>query len=159
MAAPILYRLIYDKNWGYYDLRILSAVIDYAETIHESETLIDKSLNILDNYSEDESYEIVKSSFHMNEVSRLMREDISDGSILSLKELIKLFEYHSNAALNLYDKQNLQVLKSVVLIRKGFFYKDYKLIESAFKSLEESGEKDMYETLLHEAKIFGYRPN
>jgi transcriptional regulator with XRE-family HTH domain len=161
IAAPILNRLSRMENWDFYDIRILSGVIDYAETFEQVIALMNEAIKRLNDYSEKQCYAKVKLALYMNAMLRMLRAKYFNMDNLNpSKELENTFAHYAKEATALCDEDTSGVQpsinKAVIDIRKGVFYRDNELIDNGFKSLKQLGADGVYRMLQAATAEFNY---
>ena len=156
-AAPILDRLSRAKKLDLYDIRILSAVIDYAATYEQAVTLVDKALEHLDEHSDSKHFASVKLALYMNAMLRMLRAKYFDMDYLNpSKDLEDAFDHYTKEATDLSDSINSHVNKSVIDIRKGVFYRDIDIVDDGFENLKQLGADEVYRMLQTAIAEFDY---
>jgi transcriptional regulator with XRE-family HTH domain len=144
IAAPIFERLSDADNWDFYDIRILTRVVDYIGTFDKVCELAEKLLEKLEEHSHEERYTIIKLSILMNTIVRLLRAKYFDSdNLIPSGELTIRFADYFNAALAICEEEEFPVHKAVLQIRKGLFYQDINISNRGFRKLMEMGEKEV----------------
>lgn len=138
MAQPIFYRLANPDNWDFYDILILSRVLDYTETYNEAYQLSNKILDKLEQYKDKGNYKIIKIETYLNTILRMLRERHFnlDKSVAS-EELDGHFSNYLEKAMKIADdnQPTFNVYKEIAKIRQGLFYNDDQLTNDSFRRL------------------------
>jgi len=155
LAIPIFERLKSTSEWDFYDIRILTNVIDYAETLEQVNFLASKALDELENYSSKKQYKHIKLGVLLNMTNRLLREKFSEKFSQHIEDkLEETFSEYANLVIELCDETDI-IPKTIILVRKGIFYRDISIANEGFDLLKENGEHEVYK-LLH-AEAIGYK--
>jgi len=167
LATPIFERLERALDWDFYDIRILTCVIDYAETIEQARFLVTKILGKLENYSDKKDYKNIKLGILTNMTFRLIRERFSKKDKVQLirerlsrkdnyqlgYELDDLFTEYSNSIIELCDEADI-IHRAIVLVRSGIFYRNKSLANQGFNLLKENGEHEAFKLLQDESRTY-----
>jgi len=157
IASPIFERLNSADKWDFYDIRILSATVDYAGTFEQVYQLAEKALNELEKYPHEECYTVVKLSIRMNTIVRLLKTKYFDMDDLAPSdELENVFSIYANAVIDIIEKGKFPIHKGALLIRKGLFYQDNQLINKGFALLEEIGASEVYRMMEADASEYNF---
>ena len=153
LAVPILDRLSNTNEWDFYDIRILTCVADYANTIEQADALATAAIKRLGDYSHEERSTRIKLSISLNMTMGLLRAKFSDSdSAIPSNELGELFSKYINLATALCDEAGNIVRKAKILVRKGIFYRDATLVNEGFNLLKQNDEYDAYRQLKDEVR-------
>ena len=157
VAAPILERLSHVKDWDFYDIRILSAVIDYTETYEQAIALVADALKCLEQYTDEKLYLNVRLALNMNAMLRMLRAKYFDVDYLNpSKDLEDAFDHYTKEATDLSVTYDSNINKSVIDIRKGVFYRDIDLVDDGFEALKLAGAEEVYRMLQTAIAEFNY---
>ena len=156
LSIPIFERLKNTHEWDFYDIRILTCVVHYAETASQAHNIATEALEKLENYSHEQRYTIIKLSILLNMTMRLLRARFSDrDSKEKYKNLEDVFSMYIDSILLLCDKRKKLILyKAIATVRKGLFYEDAATMNQAFKLLSDKKQYESYKILQDEVKAY-----
>jgi len=154
LSMPIFERLNQTANWDLYDIRILTYVIDYAETLQQAHLLVTEVFDKLENYSHEKLYNPIKLNISINMTLRLIREKFSKKeSRQSEDRLTVMFSEYVDLIMELCEEADI-VRQAIVLVRKGIFYRNKSLATQGFNLLKANDEHDLYRILRDETSTY-----
>ena len=157
IATLILDRLIEADEWDFYDLKILSQVIDYTETFDYTLFLANDAFKRLEDFAHEKRYAHIKAALYVNVTTRLLRAAIYDmDGLQPTKALKDAFKKYVEAGMAFCEKHNLNIHKDVMCIRQGIFFKDPVSVDKGFASLKAAGEHEVYRMMQETAIEYNY---
>ena len=157
LSVPIFERLDNMSEWDFYDIRILTCIVHYADTYMQSHTVATKALKALENHSHENRYIFIKRAILVNMTSRLLRAKFYESDTQeSNKNLSELFSQYVNLIAPLSEGNTFIPLIAVAKIREGIFFEDTNLINNTFKLIKENEEHELYKVLQDELREYKY---
>ena len=154
LSVPVFERLEQTTKWDFYDIRILTYVIDYAETYMQAHSLALKALNKLKDYSYEKQYKRIRLGILLNMTFRLLRENFSKKQNHGSKDqLAEMFSEYTDLVMELSDETDI-IPKATVLVRRGIFYGNFSIANKGFELLKENNEHEVYKLLRDEARDY-----
>jgi len=157
LSIPIFERLSNTSEWSFYDIRILTYVVHYADTYIQSHALATKALKLLENHTHEKRYVFIKMGILINMTSRLLRAKFYEKDTQEADENISdLFSSYIDLIMPLCIGEDFIPHNAFAKVRKGLFYGDTDLINNTFKFLKEKGRHELYKVLQDELREYKY---
>ena len=151
LSIPIFERLKQMPEWDFYDIRILAAVINFAESYEQTHIFATKALKKLKPFSLHERYIFIKLAILMNSISRFVKARFfKESSHKSDEYLEEIFRNYIAQITPLCKGSDFIFYQAVLSVRKGLFYRDIKLINISLDILRKNGEEEAYNLLKDE---------
>jgi len=159
IAAPIAQRLAYTEKLDFYDISMFVHVVGYGKDYKATHDFAQKLLTALKEYKDCKSHLGVKLVICLNVLFRLTRamyfELNGSSTSAEIDELTEIFEKYVNLAVELCgDHKELWAHKTMALLRKAIFEKDYTAIDAYLTLVSKKGSLAMYKIVSEE--INGY---
>ena len=150
IVAPALNRLIARKDWDLYDIRILSLIVDLAETYVQSHGLTIDALAKLKELHPDKKLPVTRLAFHVCMLQRLLRSKFTEDN--DPNELEEMFNFHYEAIMEICseDKNKFAIQMAVALVRKSIFLIDNKASDVGPGAASDFGQADVFKILKNE---------
>jgi len=159
IASPIAERLACMKTLDLCDIMLSIQVVGYRKDYNEVHEFAQKILAALEDYKSDKRYRGIKIVTYMNVLLRLLRvkyfELDSSENTAELAELTALFMKYVHLVLELCgDQESLWLYKTMALLRKAIFEKDYEEIDAKLVFIREKGNAALCRVIIEEVNGF-----